>query len=99
MECPHCRAKFEPNMRYYPIGLNRHGEYGYILWQSCNNCGRFILCLKETKSLSERPYEIDGSHLLQRKEPEQSQHMQHSEAAREKKINKKPKKTRVKDKS
>ena len=64
MECPHCRAKFEPNMRYYPIGLNRHGEYGYVLWQSCNNCGKFILCLKETKSLSERPYEIDGSHLL-----------------------------------
>jgi hypothetical protein len=86
-------------MRYYPIGLNRHGEYGYVLWQSCNNCGRFILCLKETRSLSERPYEIDGSHLLQRKEPEQSQHMQHSEAAREKKINKKLKKTRVKDKS
>ena len=98
MECPHCRAKFEPNMRYYPIGLNRHGEYGYVLWQSCNNCGKFILCLKETKSLSERPYEIDGSHLLH-KETEQSQLMQHRESAREGEINKKPKKGRLKGKN
>jgi hypothetical protein len=96
MECPHCRAKFEPNMRYYPIGLNRHGEYGYVLWQSCNNCGRFILCLKETKSLSERPYEIDDSHLLH-KEPERL--MQHRESAREKEINKKSKKGRIKAKN
>jgi hypothetical protein len=95
MECPHCRAKFEPNMRYYPIGLNRHGEYGYVLWQSCNNCGKFILCLKETKSLSERPYEIDGSHLLQHKESEK----QHRESAREGEIDKKPKKGRVRGKN
>ena len=95
MECPHCRAKFEPNMRYYPIGLNRHGEYGYVLWQSCNNCGKFILCLKETKSLSERPYEIDGSHLLQHKESEK----QHRESAREGEIDKKPKKGRLRGKN
>jgi hypothetical protein len=95
MECPHCRARFEPNMRYYPIGLNRHGEYGYVLWQSCNNCGKFILCLKETKSLSERPYEIDGSHLLQHKESEK----QHRESAREGEIDKKPKKGRVRGKN
>src|SRR6476659_3829792 len=99
MECPHCRAKFEPNMRYYPIGLNRHGEYGYVLWQSCNNCGKFILCLKETKSLSERPYEIDDSHLLLQKEPERSQPMQHRESTREKEINKKSKKRQVKGKN
>jgi hypothetical protein len=86
-------------MRYYPIGLNRHGEYGYVLWQSCNNCGKFILCLKETKSLSERPYEIDGSHLLMHKDKEQSQIMQHGESAREKEIDKKPKKGRVKGKN
>jgi|RhiMethySRZTD1v2_1073278.scaffolds.fasta_scaffold817678_1 hypothetical protein len=95
MECPHCRAKFDPNMRYYPIGLNRHGEYGYVLWQSCNNCGKFILCLKETKSLSERPYEIDGSHLLLHKEAEK----QHRESAREGEIDKKPKKGRLKGKT
>lgn len=95
MECPHCRAKFEPNMRYYPIGLNRHGEYGYVLWQSCNNCGKFILCLKETKSLSERPYEIDGSHLLLQKETEKH----HREPAKEGEINKKPKKGRLKGKN
>lgn len=94
MECPHCRAKFEPNMRYYPIGLNRHGEYGYVLWQSCNNCGKFILCLKETKSLSERPYEIDGSHLLLQKETEK-----HRESAKEGEINKKPKRGRLKGKT
>jgi len=95
MECPHCRAKFEPNMRYYPIGLNRHGEYGYVLWQSCNSCGKFILCLKETKSLSERPYEIDGSHLLLQKETEKH----HGEPAKEGEINKKPKKGRLKGKN
>lgn len=95
MECPHCRAKFEPNMRYYPIGLNRHGEYGYVLWQSCNNCGKFILCLKETKSLSERPYEIDGSHLLLYKERE----IPPRETTSERKINKQPRKGRVKGKN
>ena len=95
MECPHCRAKFEPNMRYYPIGLNRHGEYGYVLWQSCNFCGKFILCLKETKSLSERPYEIDSSHLLLHKETEK----QDRESATEREINKKPKKGRLKGKN
>jgi hypothetical protein len=95
MECPHCRAKFEPNMRYYPIGLNRHGEYGYVLWQSCNNCGKFIICLKETKSLSERPYEIDGSHLLLQKDTEK----QHRESAKEGEINTKPKKGRLKGKN
>jgi len=62
-----------------------------VLWQSCNNCGKFILCLKETKSLSERPYEIDGSHLLLHKEAEK----QH----REGQIDKKPKKGRLKGKT
>jgi hypothetical protein len=66
-----------------------------VLWQSCNNCGKFILCLKETKSLSERPYEIDGSHLLLPKETEKHRR----EPAKEGEINKKPKKGRLKGKN
>ncbi len=51
-------------MRNYPIGLNGQGERGYVLWQTCHKCGKFIICLKQTKSLFERPYEIDDSDIL-----------------------------------
>jgi hypothetical protein len=50
-------------MRYYPIGLNVQDERGYVLWQTCH-FGNFIVCLKQTKSLFERPYEMDDSNIL-----------------------------------
>ena len=51
-------------MRYYPVGLNRKGGRGSILWQSCHNYGKSIMCLKQTKNLFEPPCEIDDSDIL-----------------------------------
>ena len=51
-------------MRYYPVGLNGQGECGYVLWQTCHDNGKSILCLKHLKSLFEPPYEIDDSDIL-----------------------------------
>lgn len=51
-------------MRHYPIELNGQGERGYVLWQTRYKCGKFIICLKQTKSLLEPPYEFDDSDIL-----------------------------------
>jgi hypothetical protein len=51
-------------MRYSPIGLIGQSERSYVLWQTCHNWGKSILCLKQTKSLFERPSEIDDSNIL-----------------------------------
>ncbi len=51
-------------MQYYPIGLNGQVERGYFFWQTYYNCGKFIIDLKQTKGLFERPYEIDDSNIL-----------------------------------
>ena len=60
----YCNINFHPEMRYYPGELNRKGGRGSILWQTCHKCGKFIICLNQTKSLIEPPYEIDDSDIL-----------------------------------
>ncbi len=64
MACLCCNFNFHPGMRFYPIGLNGQGKRSYALWQNCHNWGKSIICLKQTKSLFERPYEIDDSKIL-----------------------------------
>ena len=61
---PYCNFDFHPEMRYYPVGLNGHGGGDHVLSQTCHKCGKFIICLKQTKSLFEPPYEIDDSDIL-----------------------------------
>jgi hypothetical protein len=64
MWCPYRNFNFHPEMRYYPVVLNGQGERGYVLWQTCYKCRKFVICLKQTKSLFEPPYEIDDSDIL-----------------------------------
>lgn len=61
---PHRNFNFHPKMQYYPIGLNGQVERGYFLWQTYYNCGKFIVDLKQTKGLCERPCEIDDFNIL-----------------------------------
>lgn len=94
MPSPYCNFNFHPEMRYYPIGLNGQGERGYVLWQTCH-FGKFIICLKQTKSLFERPYEMDDSNILLLKtfaEAKQSNTKQMIETATETKSKVKSKK-------
>ena len=64
MQCPYCNFNFRPEMQYYPIGLNGQGERGYVLWQICHKCGKFIICLYQAISLFDLPYEIVDSDIL-----------------------------------
>jgi phage terminase large subunit GpA-like protein len=49
VECPHCNKKFRPQMRNFPLGLNKENKHIYVYYQICPSCDDSIVGIKVLK--------------------------------------------------
>jgi hypothetical protein len=53
MECPNCKASFHPEPKYQFMGQNGSGLAAALYWQTCPDCDKFIVWIKESSNGNE----------------------------------------------